>query len=312
MDIKKYLIMGGVIVALVAIVVLSQITISIAEKKWKAIKGEVNKIEITKNGVSLTIEKSDKGWFFLPEGYKADSSKIDALVELFKEKREFELISVHPIFSKFELDEANAIEASFYVGKEKVRNLKIGKGASTYKHTYVMFGKEEKIYQTEGSFRADFDKSAQDLRDKNVLTFNREAITSLTLTDKSGKSVEINKVSVNEPAPAGAASNAIPTPTLVWEDSNKVRYKVNEIDDILNVCSSLRTEEYLVDKSAAFVQKAISYKVVAKSLSETFEVQLFGDLNEKTEATSSQSEWAFLLDSASASKIRKDFNLIKE
>lgn len=129
---------------------------------------KVSKIVISKNGNEIILDKKDNEWGVQSDaaGFPADKTAVEDMLDVFKLFRLTALASEKSDLHRYELDEKQKIDVTLYNGSDKVFELSIGKPAPTYNHTFVKIAGDRNIYHANGTFRSDFDKSAEDLKKK--------------------------------------------------------------------------------------------------------------------------------------------------
>jgi hypothetical protein len=151
---------------------------------------KIDRIEITQKDQSLVLSKTDKTWTLGDEKFPADPSAVDKILDTVKELKLSALVSEAGDRIRYELDPANAIGVKAFEGQNEKRSFSIGKTAPSFNHTFVMLDNDKRIFQADKSFRDDFDKSIDDLRNKLVLEFNTKEIKKITL-EKEGSTITL-------------------------------------------------------------------------------------------------------------------------
>ncbi len=144
---------------------------------------DITRIEIGKAGATVTLERQeDTQWRLKPGDYPADAAQVERMLKTMSELQVTALVSETQSYARYDLDVDRKIEVRAYQGDELLRRFDIGKAASTFRHTHVRMGDDQNVYHAAGSFRWEFDKPVDELRDKTVFDVDRAAITKITLT----------------------------------------------------------------------------------------------------------------------------------
>ncbi|MGD9733006.1 MAG: DUF4340 domain-containing protein [Desulfamplus sp.] len=223
---KEYVILGLIIIALSAYLVtkktdrdnytlptIPEINVAditeIAIQKGESKQDSSSQQDIKQNGDKdnkILISKKDGSWVVSgavsDKNYPADQESITKMVDIIKALKLSALVSESGNLAPYELDAKNRINVTVKSKAETVRNFAIGKTAPSFRHTFVALDNSNSVYHAEKSFRNDFDKTINDLRDKKVLSFDKNKISSITLKKgdivktvalKDGKPVDDNK-----------------------------------------------------------------------------------------------------------------------
>jgi hypothetical protein len=213
--------------------------------------GEITRIDIASPSGKKSLKRKDDRWYVEPEGYLVDNEKATDMLEVIGKLTITDLVSSSANYTRYELDEAQKISVSAWEGSTAVRTLEIGKAAPTFQHTYLRFGDDENVYQARGHFRLKFDQSAEELRDKRVLTFNADDIQSIDLA-MEGASLGLTKDTQRPPA---AAETAKETPTQANQDQEKALWRSdtgididqNTVKTLLSDLSALECTQFIND-----------------------------------------------------------------
>ena len=155
---------------------------------------QLTTIRIAKTGSEpLTLEKKGDQWqITTPNPLPADQDAVAALSGAVSPLNSDRLIDENPQSLKsFGLDNPTS-EVDFTTKDGKTHKLLFGSDTPSGSDTYAKIDSDPKVYTVASTNKASFDKSANDLRDKRLLTLNSDKITSVTLTAK-GAPVEFNK-----------------------------------------------------------------------------------------------------------------------
>lgn len=272
---------------------------------------KISRLNIIKKGAEITLIKENDNWLIGPRKFPADASHVGKLLEEVVKLQLTALVSESRNYSIYELDDDSGIEVMAYDGDEIVRRIKIGKPASSYRHTFVMLRDDHRVYHAEGNIRSEFDKTVSELRDKEVMSFSDE-IYEMTMK-KDGEELKIIKesspVSDNESQKKEEA-HATESPATGWSTGDGKPVKSEQVNEIINTLSDFECDEFIDDKKKDDFSAPI-YTIILKGL-KTHSISLFEKKDNKYPAISSESEYPFLLSEWKANKIMKDFSTITE
>ncbi len=160
---------------------------------------DVKSIDLKKkDGTTVSLAKEDGTWAITtPEHWKADQDAVTAL-----------LSSLHPVSADNVVDNSTSDPAKYGLAKPsldvtvhlnngKSDQLLIGDDVPAGSLVYARAKGDPKVYAVASSVKTSLDKSANDLRDKRLLTFDQNHLTRIDLV--SGKSdIEFGKNNANE------------------------------------------------------------------------------------------------------------------
>lgn len=289
----EYIILGIVILALVMYLLLrnpDRIQYTIPEIDPISI-AEVAKFELTRADKTITLEKKDKEWFIVPQGYLADSEKINKII---KEISEFTLTDVisesDSSYSKYGLDQKEGILTRVYDQDGLIREFTIGKQAPTYRHTFVRILNDNRVFQARNSFRSQFDQTADNLRDKVVLKFDPEDIREIELKRDQESLVfsrQMEKVEIKTPPADNSRTKAPKEPTQpekveIWVMPDGTRAKTEVMKSLIRDLSGLHCLKFSEVESKSILTNPIYSIILKGTMSYTLEIY-----SKKTEADDS-------------------------
>jgi hypothetical protein len=207
----------------------------------------ITAIDIRRPGQeTLTLEKADGRWRLAAGGFPADEAQVNPMLEALSGLALTALVSESKDYDRYDLSEAKAVLVTARAGdKAPVRELTVGKRASSYNHTFVRIGQDPNVYHAAGSLHDTFSKDAETLRDKTALAFDREEIRRISIT-MAGETLELEK----QPAPAAAPAAEAQAPPAeqkpVWKTAEgQSPPDPSGIDRLLGELSALRCSGYL-------------------------------------------------------------------
>jgi hypothetical protein len=155
---------------------------------------QINGIRIARNGTDpIELAKLAETWEIAkPQMLHADQDTVDMLANSLATLNGDRLIDEHPAdLKQFGLaDPAEEVDVMLKSGKTE--KLLIGGDAPADGGTYVKTADDPKVYSIATSTKSGFEKTLNDLRDKRLLTFNQDKLTSVTLAGK-GPAIEFGK-----------------------------------------------------------------------------------------------------------------------
>jgi len=225
----------------------------------KIAKKDISGIEIIKAGKTIRLKRTDDSWIIAPQGYPADSGKINAMLEVIANPELTALISESRNYTRYELDDGKKINLRVHKGDTLARTFDIGKTASSFQHTFIKLKEDPRVFQARGNFRRDFDATAEDLRDKIVLAFEPNTISEIILTRKTetmvlkkgGSPPAAEERQKDQVAVSSTKTPSPQQPRTIWQTADGRRTDGDRLQRLLSTLSKLRCQKYLTDRKKA-------------------------------------------------------------
>ncbi len=272
--------------------------------------GDISRLTISNKDSEIILLKENNIWLVGVNKYPADPSTIDKMLTQISAISLTALASESKNYSLYELDNDKKINVRAFKGDNIIRNISIGKPASSYKHTFVMIDDDHRVFHAEGNIRTDFSKTVPELRDKKVMAVQDE-ITELILT-AGNKNMTIVKavapvsVDVNDKQAGEQPAEQGPK----WTTADNRPVKDSEIDSIISSLSDYRCDEFIENKTKQDFTSAV-YKAVFKGTKE-YSISFYDMQNEKYPAVTSESEYPFMVSEWKAKQIMKELDSLVE
>ena len=206
----------------------------------------IDTIEIDGPDKTLWLKKTGDYWFIMPEKYRVDPSAIKSMLTALEEFRFTELISQAGYPARFNLDEGSRTTIAVYTEDgsgdgEEVFSIHAGKAAPSYKHTYVSLKDDERIFLAKGNLPRVFGKEISALRDKQILSFDREEVKAVHIT-RRGETNTLRKAPGAEKVSADGE-----TTETVWKDNEGRNWKTDPVNNLLDRLKDFQCTRYLED-----------------------------------------------------------------
>ncbi len=310
---KEYLIIAVVIV--LAIIYLAVRKSNRTEYQLPVIPQmaleQVGKIEVTHAGKTLTLEKKDKKWQILPQGYLADPDKVNTMLNDLSHLTLTALTSESKAYARYDLETDKAIRVQAWAGAAVQRDIRIGKAASTYQHTFIRIGETPQVYQAEHNLRGAFDQTVEQLRDKTVMQFDTADIKEIDITQNGQKTAFLKKEvtppaagksqpstgAANTTASAAANKPAAGAVEVQWTTDQGKPADLSQINRLLSILSHLSCESYIEGKTKNDMGQAPVSTLLVKGKKD-YTLTLYpqpGKAGSGYPAISSESEYPFTL-----------------
>jgi hypothetical protein len=311
---KEYLILVAVLVALILYLVLHRSNRTFYQlPELSALSGkQISKLEITKSGNAIVLNKKDDVWHIEPYGYLADSGKVENMIHVIEQLELTALVSESKNYIRYDLTNEKNIHVKAWLGKTLSREFDIGKAAPTFKHTFVKLADDPNVYHASGDFRRKFDRTVDDLRDKSVLSFAQNTIREIKLTHEKNTIALNQKETVETPPekkdPADNTTESSKT-EIVWKDSKDKIVDASTVDSLLSFLNQLECEKYMNDVKKENLNNP-TYSIVLKGEKE-YSLLIFSKKDENAKnypAISSQNDNPFFLSDTQVDSIKSKFD----
>ncbi|MDY6838274.1 MAG: DUF4340 domain-containing protein [Thermodesulfobacteriota bacterium] len=251
---KEYIILGAVIVALSVYLVFHDPDRTHYELPTipEMAEVDISKIEISKAGTTIVLNKKDDQWYIAPEGYLVDTHRVEAMLDGMETLTVTALVSESESFGRYDLDSDKKIAVKAWQGETLKRSFDVGKTASSFQHTFVKLSGDDRVYHGRGNFRDQFDQTVDGLRDKTVMAFDQKDIQEIQMT-KGKETFAFKRTEIPVEVTAGekdaeAAPSSEGEAKMIWQTADGKEGDEAKIDRFLNTLSNLRCEKYIDDK----------------------------------------------------------------
>jgi hypothetical protein len=308
---KEYLLPIGIIVVLLVFLLIGggKNKMSYRVPKLESLStDDINRIEIVKGEDVFILSAKDDKWTILPQEFPAEPDKISNILETIGNLTLTELASEKKDYLRYELDEENKIGVKAYKDDEILREFDIGKVSATYRHTFVTIGEDTRVYHARDSFRSNFDFDLNDLRDKSVMSFDKNEITQVKIAYEDSTYLFTKTIVPMEESPAEGEVQDQPETAQDeegWVTEDGTKGKKTEIDTVLNQLTDLKCDSFIEGKSKEDFTAPVH--TVSLTGSKEYVLQIFAkdEEEDKYPAISSESPYLFYLTAWKAENIMK-------
>jgi len=250
---REYIILAVLIVLLSAYLVLKKQNRSFYELPDipSLSREDITKIEISKKDHHITLTKKDTKWRIEPEGYLADTDKVSGMLDVIDKLNLTALVSESKNYDIYDLGDDKKITVKAWGSDGTLkREFDIGKPAESYRHTHVKLPNDFRVYHASTNFRPKFDQTMEELRDKNVLSFDKTHIHRITYV-LHGKTYTFEKKQSEKTDQATAPTEKEKTIQPVeseWKYIGKGVVDQKRLENLLDITSKLKCETYIYDR----------------------------------------------------------------
>ncbi|MBW2601861.1 MAG: DUF4340 domain-containing protein [Deltaproteobacteria bacterium] len=211
---------------------------------------QISKIEILTQETSIVLNKKDNSWHIGPDEYPANSDKIEKMLDVIEGLSLTALVSESENYNRYDLNDEKKITIKAWEEGAVKRTFDIGKAASSFRHTFVKLGNDDRVYHARGNFINDFGETVEELRDKTVLAFNQDEIRQVRITKEKTETqftrtdIPIDVKTTEEPDTATPPPSQVQT---IWKTADDKKGDNANIERLLNSLSNLNCHEYIND-----------------------------------------------------------------
>lgn len=313
MKIKKEYIALAVIIATLSFYLVSKNTDRTHYQlpEVQAPAGEdISKLVFSTSGGTIILERFDDVWMIEPEGYRADKSPVGRMIDAITGFSITTLVAESENYAIYDLEDDKRIKLEVYSRADVVLAFDIGKVASTRRHTFVRLEGAPGVYQATGNLRNVFETDMDRLRDKAVLTFNSDEITNIEIMSEKG-SLRLVKIEETAISISSGDDEGIPAPlALRWQTEDGIVLDDGAVTRMISVLAALKCDTFIDGRKKEDFSVPL-YTVMIRG-TEVETLSIFGMVDDKYPAISSQSEFPFLLPGWRADQIMKELEDLAE
>ncbi|MBN1833592.1 MAG: DUF4340 domain-containing protein, partial [Deltaproteobacteria bacterium] len=280
---KEYIILVIVIIALVLYLSFRESDRTYYElpEFTELASGRISRIELKSSDNELDLIKKDDGWVVGAEEYPADKTKVDDILSLLQDLSVTELVSESASYVRYGISDDKKITVKAWAGTQLEKEFDVGKAANTYGHTFIKLPDDKSVYLAEGDFRRNVELSLDDVRDKQVLIFDKNDMTeviiqsgqqTLALNKKEETEASSNSTTEGtEPVDGEEAKTEVKT---VWKTPGGEDVEEGAVGRLLSALSDLKCAGYLEDSLKAELQNP-THSVTLKGEGSEYTISLF-------------------------------------
>lgn len=282
-------------------------------KQEKFAAKKITRVELQSNAETLSLTKKDTTWHIGEQSYPADGKKVEEILKALESLKITALVSESGNYNRYDLGDDKKITAKVWEGEQVKREVEIGKVADTYQHTFIKLPEEKAVYHAQGNIRNKIALTTGQLRDKRVLTFEKDKIDEVTI-QRGAKSLVIAKQVTPSPETKkddkAAAPQPPPAAKNAWQTTDGADVKTDAVEKLLSSLSNVNCSEYIADAKKEDLKDPVQ-KITLKGPDLQFTLSLFK--NDKAQAqkvpgTSSMNDYPFYLPSYQVEDIRTPIN----
>ena len=263
-------------------------------------KEQITRLDIIGPSGTLTLKRSDDLWLSQPAGHPLDNSKVDGMLEALSTLDVISLVSEAESYVQYDLGNDKRVFVEATNIEKSLLKLDIGKVASTQRHTYVKLVDDTNVYQVSGNIRRIFDVEIWTLRDKKVMTLDKDAVTGLTI-EMDGERISLTKIS----KPVEQTAEGQPRQDVTaWITADSTEADGTVVNGILGRLVNLQSDGFPEDDQQVDMSEPAFTLTINGAKPDT--LKIYGPSGEKMFlASSTQYDFPFMLAEWKLNQIRK-------
>ena len=296
---KEYVILGILIVVLSAYVLLrksdhSRYKLPVLPSVKTA---DITRIQIDKPQETISLYRKSGNWVVGENAYPADDVQVKQITDVIGGLTLTTLISESKNYQRYELGPDNKIAVKAWNRDKLVREFDIGKTAPSYRHVFVKMAGDYRVYQGRDNFRSKFEKTLDELRDKTVLSYDKDRIKRLQL-EKETTSFLFTRETLQTNADKGTENQtgAELSKSPVWKNEEGKAVQDKKLKKLVDDLARLKCRQFIYDRAKADFKEPVYAITLAGE--ESYSLRIFERMTKGASeypAVSSQNDYPFLL-----------------
>lgn len=300
---KEYLILGVIIAALA--VYLYQRSSDRTHYTLPTLPtltaADITQVRISGGGKTQTLIRKDGRWVTDPQGFPVDPKRVNEMLETLAGLNLTALVAESKNYALYELDPDHTVTVKAWQGDQLKRDIDVGKAAPSFRHTFVKIAGDDRVFHATDNFRFRFESGLDELRDKTVLSFNRQDLQEIRIA-KGTASVTLTRTPPNtETQPAG------PPAPGAWQGGDGRAANSAAVETLLGGLVDLQCQSFIDDRDKTGFGPPI-YSIALKGpKDQTLSIFASAAKDAPTyPAVSSDSDYPFQLSADQAQVLMKD------
>ena len=233
----------------------------------------------------VSLVKKDNNWF-LGDSKKADSGKINIILDGIKKLEVTDLVSDSQVYKQFGLDDGEKTSVCVSTG-DRSWEFQFGNKSGTGTRSYGMFSSDKGIYLITGDWNKLLPEDPTELYDKSVLSFDRDGINRLVLKDNVLKSLKTFEKRDDE-----------------WTEDGEPLSDSIKLEEVITTLSNFKCQGFADGRTMA---ESPHWELSLSSGDEDSRVSVWDDKDGKFLCRSSQSDDLFFVSPAALKDIEDLF-----
>ena len=208
---------------------------------------EISGIDISGPSGDLSLKKTGDKWVLGPQGYNADGLIVQGMLEILEKPVIITMASESKNYGRYGLEKDKKIVVKAYSKGGVAREISIGDTTDDKRQTLICMAGDYRVYYSLKNIRTVFDKKTDDVRDKAVLSFDKNDITNIDIT-KGNQVIKLTKKQ-GQAGKADKGSAGEEKSETSWVSVDGRVTDMSSVDAFLGTISGLSCKGYVNDLS---------------------------------------------------------------
>ncbi len=250
-------------------------------------EAKIESIEIIRDKKTIHCFKDDDEWVVTENKFPVNTQLIKEMITSIKNLAITTLISEKGNLKRYDVDIDKSIKVVVKDKNKVLREFSIGKTASTQKHTFITLGDQKNIFHAAGNLRRIFNKSVDNLRDKQIHKIDHSEIKSIEISKGNSKRIitkkELPKDNLDK--------------VVKWLSADNAELNQESANSLVETLSDLRCSSYIETKTKTdFKNTAFLLKITIETDKRIEFILLSKNEENKYIGTSSNNQFVFILE----------------
>jgi hypothetical protein len=263
---------------------------------------DITRIQLSGFGKTQTLVRKEGHWATEPQGFTADPKRVNEMLETLTGFQLTALVAESKNYALYELDPENKITVKAWQGDRLKRDLDIGKAAPSFRHTFVKIAEDDRVFHATDNFRFRFQSALDEIRDKTVLSFNRQDLQEIRIS-KDAASILLTRPAVQPETATPGQPASSPTG---WQGSDGRPAISNEVEMLIGELVDLQCLAFLDGRGKDSFGPPVGAIVLKTSKEHSLTLFAPADTNGPYPAVSSDCDYPFQLTADQAERILKN------
>lgn len=241
---KEYLILGVIIAALA--VYLYQRSSDRTHYTLPTLPAlaaaDITQVLISGGGKTQALIRKNGRWVTDPQGFPADPKRVNEMLETLAGLKLTALVAESKNYALYELDPDHTVTVKAWQGDQLKRDIDVGKAAPSFRHTFVKIAGDDRVFHAADNFRFRFESGLDELRDKTVLSFNRQDLQEIHIAKGTASAALSRTPPKAETPPAGQPAAA------AWQGADGRPANSAAVEMLLGELVDLQCQSFIDDR----------------------------------------------------------------
>lgn len=184
---KRLGILAGVLVALLLVLFVQrlqrrEVVVAGPAATIRVDPEKATRVKIHRTDGDVELERTGSEWKLVkPIEYPASAELVTGMLKTLEDLKLEDVISSNPANRGTYQVDSTGTAVEIWTGSEKALAIVVGKSSSDWTHTFVRYTDRDEVYRAGGVVSYNFNRRADDWRDKAILKFDEKDVQKVTL-----------------------------------------------------------------------------------------------------------------------------------